>query len=121
AIDTAAALAMPGVKAVLTAADMPHPIPIIPFRRPNPTIAPYAQPVIAETFVRYVGEPVAVIVAERAELAEDALAAVSLEIEHLPAVADWQASIKGDVLLFDGTASNRAALVTANKGDVATA
>jgi CO/xanthine dehydrogenase Mo-binding subunit len=92
AIDAGAALAMPGIKAVFTAADVPHPIPTIPFRRPNPTIAPYAQPVIAESIVRYVGEPVAVIVAERAELAEDAIAAVSVEIEHLPVIADARAS-----------------------------
>src|SRR4030088_627443 len=45
--DAAAARAMPGVNAVLTAADIGSPIPTIPFRRPNPTIAPYAQPVIA--------------------------------------------------------------------------
>src|SRR3954466_7535576 len=47
--DLRAALAMPGVNAVLTAQDIGRPIPIIPFRRPNPTVAPYAQPVIADT------------------------------------------------------------------------
>src|SRR3981081_2603670 len=72
ALDAAAALAMPGVNAVLTAADIAQPIPIIPFRRPNPTIAPYAQPVIAADVVRYVGEPLAVVLADGAELAEDA-------------------------------------------------
>src|SRR5882762_9400202 len=51
AVDTAAALAMPGVKAVLTARDIGPPIPTIPFRRPNPTIAPYGQPVIAADVV----------------------------------------------------------------------
>jgi aerobic carbon-monoxide dehydrogenase large subunit len=117
ALEASRVLAMPGVRAVFTSADVPHPIPTIPFRRPNPTIAPYAQPVIAETVVRYVGEPVAIIIAERAELAEDAVAAVSLDIEELPAVADWRASRKGDVLLFAGTESNRAALLTARKGD----
>ena len=82
--------AMPGVKAVLTAADIGRPIPDIPFRRPNPTIAPYAQPVIAATQVRYVGEPVAVVLAESAGAAEDALAAVEIEIEDLPPVDDRQ-------------------------------
>jgi carbon-monoxide dehydrogenase large subunit len=121
AIDAAKALGMRGVRAVITAQDVPHPIPIIPFRRPNPTIAPYAQPVIADTFVRYVGEPIALVLAEQAELAEDAIAAVGLDLEPLPVVADRQASIKGDVLLFEGSATNRAALVTASKGDVAAA
>ncbi len=102
AIDTAAALALPGVHAVVTARDIGRPLPTIPFRRPIPTIAPYAQPVIADEVVRYVGEPVAVVLADSAERAEDALAAIALDIEHLPPVADRQASARGDVLLFAG-------------------
>ena len=46
-IDVGAALALPGVRAVVTAHDLGPQIPLIPFRRPNPTIAPYAQPVMA--------------------------------------------------------------------------
>jgi carbon-monoxide dehydrogenase large subunit len=118
AIDPAAALAMPGVNAVLTAADIGAPIPTIPFRRPNPTIAPYAQPVIAADVVRYVGEPLAVVLADAPELAEDAAAVVTFDIAHLPAVTDRRASQQGDVLLFPGSDSNRAALVTASSGDV---
>ena len=121
AIDAAAALAMPGITAVLTAADIAGPVPTIPFRRPNPTIAPYAQPVIARDTVRYVGEPVAMVLAESAELAEDAVAAVALDIEPLPPVLDGRASMRGDALLFAATGSNRAALVTAEKGDIETA
>src|SRR5437588_2266804 len=117
-IDAAAARAMPGVRAVLTAADIGASIPTIPFRRPNPSVAPYAQPVIAQTVVRYVGEPVALVLAKRAELAEDAAGAVALDIEHLPAVTDRHASVKGDVLLFEGTATNCATVFTARKGDV---
>src|SRR5215203_6214133 len=47
------ALAMPGVNAVLAAGDVRHPMPIIPGRRPNPTVAPDAQPVSADQVVRY--------------------------------------------------------------------
>ena len=118
AVDTAAALAMPGVRAVLTARDIGTPIPTIPFRRPTPTIVPFAQPVIAHTVVRYVGEPVALVLAERAELAEDAAQAVELDIEHLPAVTNHRASARGDVRLFDGTDSNCASVFTANQGDL---
>ena len=118
AIDAAAALAMPGVRAVLTASDIGRPVPTIPFRRPNPTIAPYAQPVIADKVVRYVGEPCAVVLAERAELAEDAAGAVTLDIEHLPAVTDHRASAQGDVRLFGATTSNCASVYTASQGDV---
>jgi carbon-monoxide dehydrogenase large subunit len=118
AIDVTAALAMPGVKAVLTARDIGASIPVIPFRRPNPTIAPYAQPVIAADTVRYVGEPLAVVLADGPERAEDAAAAVAIEIDELPAVVDRHAAVKGDALLFANTGSNRAALLTAVKGDI---
>src|SRR5262249_35061153 len=121
AIDASAALAMPGVCAVVTARDIGPPIPLIPFRRPNPTIAPYAQPVIAEQVVRYVGEPVAMVLADDAGLAEDAVQTVVLDIEPLPPVVDHRASANGDVLLIAGTASNCASTFTAVKGDVAAA
>src|SRR5258708_26488922 len=56
-LDTRKALSMGGVQAVITGVDIGPAIPTIPFRRPNPTIAPYAQPVIATKVVRYVGAP----------------------------------------------------------------
>src|SRR5437899_1883595 len=118
AIDASAALALPGVRAVLTARDIGTPIPLIPFRRPNPTIAPYAQPVIAAEIVRYVGEPVAMVLADNAGLAEDAVQAVALDLEPLPPVVDHRASAKGDVLLIAGTASNCASVFTAVTGNV---
>ena len=117
-IDCSAALAWPGVKAVLTAADIEGEIPRIPFRRPNPTIGPYAQPIIASGKVRYFGEPVAVILAETAEIAEDALAAIVLDIEQLPAAIDRQTSMSDAVVLFDHPGSNIATVFHANKGEV---
>src|SRR5262247_2066381 len=120
-IDASAALAIPGVQAVVTARDIGSPMPLIPFRRPNPTIVPYAQPVIAAQVVRYVGEPVAMVLADNAGLAEDAVQAVALDIEPLPPVVDHRASAKGDVLLIAGTLSNCASVFTAVTGDVAQA
>jgi len=120
-IDAGAALAMRGVRAVVTGADIGPAIPNIPFRRPNPTVAPYGQPVIATTVVRYVGEPVAMVLADQPELAEDAALAVGLDIVPLPAVADRAASVAGRTLLFPGTASNCATTFTAETGDVAAA
>src|SRR5262245_20901288 len=66
-IDTEAARAVPGVHAIVTAEDIGRPLPTIPFRRPNPTIAPFAQPVIADGVVRYVGEPIALVLANSPE------------------------------------------------------
>ena len=50
-------------------------------------LEPYRQPVLAKDVVRYVGEPVAVVFADDAYLAEDAAELVELAIEHLPAIA----------------------------------
>jgi len=116
-IDTRAARSMRGVRAVITGDDIGPAIPTIPFRRPNPTIAPYAQPVIATKVVRYVGEPVAMVLADAPELAEDAALAIELDIERLPVVADRGASVAGSTLLFAGTTTNCATTFTAAIGD----
>jgi CO/xanthine dehydrogenase Mo-binding subunit len=84
-IDASAALKLPGVHAVWTHADVAH-IPHIPFRLTGlKTLEPYRQPVLAKNVVRYVGEPVAVIFADDAYLAEDAADLVELSIEALRA------------------------------------
>jgi aerobic carbon-monoxide dehydrogenase large subunit len=81
-IDTTAALKLPGVHAVWTAADVAH-IPPIPFRLTGlKTLEPYRQPVLARDTVRYVGEPVAVVFAENAYLAEDAADLVEVVVEQ---------------------------------------
>ena len=119
AIDTSAALALPGVQAVITAADVGAPVPTIPLRpdHPIPAFQQYLQPVIAGDIVRYVGEPVAVALAETASLAEDAADAVRLEIEPLTAVTDRYAAEAGGVLLFPASGTNRMVVLTAVLGD----
>lgn len=86
AVDAARARRMSGVRAVLTAAELPRPtvIPIRSFERPG--MAATVQPVLAAGRVRYVGEPVAVVVAEDAAAAEDAAEHVVVEIDPLPPV-----------------------------------
>lgn len=87
-IDASAALALPGVHAVWTAADVAH-IPPIPFRLTGlKALEPYRQPVLAKDTVRYVGEPVAVVFAADQYVAEDAADLVELEFEALPALTD---------------------------------
>src|SRR5262245_48356161 len=70
AIDARAALARPGVHSVITAADIRVSlggIPTIPLRQESsPEFVPFEQPVIAHDKVRYVGEPVAVVLADSA-------------------------------------------------------
>ena len=66
-IDTAPARALPGVHSVITAKDIGNPVPRVPMRlQPLPDFEPFGQPVIAETKVRYVGEPIAVVLADSA-------------------------------------------------------
>lgn len=80
---------MPGVVAVVTGAELKD-VPPIPVRLPHPDhpLDAYLQPVLARDEVRYVGEPVAVVVAEDPYLAEDAAEMVELELTELPAVLD---------------------------------
>src|SRR5882757_5227087 len=108
-IDASAARARPSVHAVITAAEIGADIPVIPIRLANmPGFQPYVQPVIAREKVRYVGEPIALVVAQTQALAEDALEAIDVEIESLPAVADRHVAAADASLLFEAAGSNRA-------------
>src|SRR6476646_5159422 len=96
-IDTAAARAMPGVHAIYTAADMPPRIAAgqIPMLVPNPAIkTPRTQVALARDEVCYVGQTVAVVVADSRYLAEDAAAAVAIDYETLPAVSDARDAVR---------------------------
>src|SRR6195256_4529765 len=116
-IDTSAARAIDGVRAVITATDIGEKIPVIPLRLANfPQFKDYLQPVIARDKVRYVGEPIAVVVADSPAIAEDALEAIALEIETLPAVPDRHAAT-GGALLFEETGSNLAVRYAVSFGD----
>jgi len=125
AIGTEAARALPGVLAVVTAADIiaaRGEVPKIPLRQQVLDEGlPYLQPVIAEGVVRYVGEPVAVVVADDAAVAEDAAALIEMDIAPLPAVAGIERAAAGDVLLFPQSSGNRPMVFTAEKGDAADA
>ena len=117
-IDTTAALKIPGVHAVITANDMTGGPPIIPMRlQPLPEFKPFEQPVIAHDKVRYVGEPIAVVLAKSVAIGEDALEAINVEIEALPAVADWQTAAKNQHVLFELAGTNRSLIFEARKGD----
>jgi CO/xanthine dehydrogenase Mo-binding subunit len=87
-VDAAPALALPGVVAAWTGADVAE-IPPIPFRATKlKGLEPYCQPILARGRVRYVGEPVAVVFAESAAIAEDAADLVQVELEELPVLLD---------------------------------
>jgi carbon-monoxide dehydrogenase large subunit len=121
-IDLAAARQLPGVTAIVTHADIGADIPRIPLRQQVLEEGkPYLQPVIARDIVRYVGEPLAVVIAEDQAIAEDALELIQLDYEELPAVVTTQASAADTALLFEATGTNLAATMQARKGDAAAA
>jgi CO/xanthine dehydrogenase Mo-binding subunit len=82
-LETAAARALPGVRAIVTAADAPG--------RSGMFIKD--QPLLADEVVRYIGEPVAAIAADTPEAASAAAAAIVLEIEPSPAVTEIEAAV----------------------------
>src|SRR5579883_1458985 len=112
-IDTAAARAMPGVLAVYTAADLERggigPLPprqVMNGRDGKPMLMPthYALP---KDKVRYVGEAVAVVVAETQAQARDAAELVGLEIDPLPAVTEPACADAPDApVLYDEVPAN---------------
>lgn len=80
-IDASAAYDLPGVVAVLTHEDLAGLAPLPVRFLANPALEPFLEPVIAASHVRYVGEPVAAVLAESAAVAEDGAELVAAEIE----------------------------------------
>src|SRR5438067_5713399 len=96
-IDTAAAEAMPGVRGVLTAADLDAdgigPLPCI---AQVATVAPMIVPprrALARDRVRHIGDPVAFVVADTSDQAHDAAELIAVEYQPLPAVVDAAAAL----------------------------
>ena len=88
-VDTTAARALPGVVAVLLAADVPD--GLVPIRlvfAATPEAESVLQPLLARDVVRYVGEPVALVLADDPWIAEDAAELVELDLDPLPVAAD---------------------------------
>ena len=110
-IDTAAAKAMPGVLAVLTAADLKGYGGLkctLPLKsRDGSPIRYTPRPALAGDKVRFVGDPVACVIAETVAQAKDAAEAVALDIEPLPAVISARDGAKpGAPQLWDDVPGN---------------
>ncbi|MFP6690309.1 MAG: xanthine dehydrogenase family protein molybdopterin-binding subunit, partial [Alphaproteobacteria bacterium] len=121
-IDLSSARAAAGVVDAFSLADAWDEPPTIPVLVSEPSLLPCPQYPMARDQVRYVGEPVAVIVAENRALAEDALELAVVDYEPLPAVAAMQsAAAPGATILHDTVPDNMAARWTQGVGDVAAA
>ena len=122
-IDTSAAKSAPGVHAVYSAADLGD------FNQPSPLVVPHpnlthgrTQRPLARDKVCYVGEAVAMVVADDRYLAEDAVGLIEVEWEPLQAVVDFRtASSAGQPLVHDDVPNNVAAHFEQVVGDPAAA
>jgi aerobic carbon-monoxide dehydrogenase large subunit len=109
-IDVSAAAEAPGVIAVYTGADLAE----LPEIKPGPLFnQEMTRPILATDKVRYVGDPVAIVVTEQAYQGEDAVELVDVDYDLLPAVIDFADAASDQVLLYEGAGTN----VAANFGD----
>jgi aerobic carbon-monoxide dehydrogenase large subunit len=123
-LDAAPARALPGVAAVLTASDVAGAVRDIP---PRPTrelegMQVPAHPVLARDKVCYVGQPVAVIVAQDRSIAKDALDLLQVHYESLPPLLDPVAAAQDSATpLHAALGTNVAMRIHAGRGDLQTA
>ena len=118
-IDTSAALALDGVTAVFTYADMAGLMKPIPMRVfPLPGLDNYLQTPLSADTVRHAGEAVAVVVADSRYIAEDALDVIEVDYEPLPAVANVSDALTGSVVVHPANGTNLAGSAEINVGDV---
>lgn len=119
-IDTAAARALPGVLKVCTIADIGH-LPKLPSPFPGVVPDPYLRPLLADGLVRFVGEPIASVIATDPYIAADAVELVAIDYEPLPVVVDVEDAATDAQLFFAGTETNASmkipAFLTANFDD----
>ena len=116
-LDASAARSVPGVEAILGAAELGCALRPIPVRLvPDERLLRYLQRPLATRRVRYVGEPVALVVARSRAAAEDAAERVEVDLEPLPAVTD--AGSPPAAALFDHTPDNLASLIEEGFGDL---
>src|SRR5512143_3028572 len=110
-LDITRAAAMPGVRAVLTAQDVPHTNGFPEYSSEEPLLTP-----VGET-VRMRGAPVALVIAESEEEAEAALEAVEVEIEPLPHTFEMAEALRPGALHIAGR-GNELSRFEIQKGDI---
>src|SRR6185436_859743 len=121
-IDAAAALALPGVLAVVTAADVADIQKPWPARMPSPVPGTTVRHGVRHTLpaekVRHVGEVVAAVVAESRAVAEDARDLVMVEYEPLPVAASAAAALApGAPLVYEALGDNVAVHIVQRVGN----
>ncbi len=121
-VDATAALKVPGVVGVYTAADLPESMGPLPLRAiPLPDdyqVADLPMPVLARQEVHFAGEAVAAVLAETRAIAEDAAELVQLDLEPLPSVGDAQTALQGGPAVHKSCPDNVLLRLQRRGGDV---
>ena len=118
-VDGKAALAMPGVVAVWSAADLHEASkPLVTGVGGVHKDRPWTVPLLPRDRVRYVGEPLGVVIAESPDLLADAMEMVAVDYEPLPALTEVEEARRSDVRIHDGWPDNTTLPVGADVGDV---
>lgn len=108
-----------GVLAVFTSTDLGHYNRSFPLLVPHPSLRGVTPRPLAEGKVRYVGEPVAVVVANSRAVAEDALDIIGIDYESLPAVVCPEKSLEPEApIVHESIGNNLAALLAQSSGDI---
>ncbi len=107
-IDVGAALELPGVHAVFTAADLNPGVHEAWYSNMGKNVPDTPRPPLAEGFVRFVGDPVALVIASDRYVAEDAVDAVDIDYEPLPPVVDYATAGSAPSLVHEGYPGNTA-------------
>ena len=118
-VEVAGAMTLPGVIGVFTGAELAadtaefsHHLPMIP------TLRQITWSVLATDKVRFVGEPVAAVVADSRYIAEDALELIEVDYEELPAITDAEAGLAPDAsLLYEDWGDNLFMYMPGSHGD----
>ncbi len=117
-IDLESARAMEGVIDAFCAADLDAQLPVIPLRlAPFDGFERFLQRPIAVDKVRYVGEPVAVVIAEDRYVAEDALELIEVEFDQLPTISTMEQAAAGNTLIHEAAGENMGTRYTVARGN----
>ena len=117
-IDTTAATSLTGVVSVVTAPDLAEAVPNVPTRDniDADVLKPPEHPVLAAGKVCYVGQPVAIVVAEDLYLARDAMELIQVDYEPLPSVVDPLGAMAADAPIVHQALGTNLVFQTVNAG-----
>ncbi len=117
-IDTSEALAIPGVVAIYTGADVADKVGQVPCAGALPDLKVPDHRVLAKDKVYFMGHPIAAVVAKDRYAARDAAELVMVDYEELPVVTDVEEAAKGGTVIHDGFGDNIAYRLTSGEGDI---